>query len=310
MNVSFVEPLRRAWDRSAHMLFRPFQMRTWLVLGFAAFLSEYLSGNTGSSFNYRAGRGEGHRIAGAVVGFLTHPAWTLVAIVVVACIVTLGILFLWLSSRGSFVFLDDVVRARAAIVEPWGRLARLGDSLFAWRLLFVVIVVVAAASFAVPLVVAVLSGWSEDGPHWERLLALGPLVALGALFGVVVAYVHLFLHHFVVPIMYRDAIGVTAAWSRFLGLLQRHPGAFLLYGVFVFLLWIVVAIAMALVGLMSCCVGFVLMLIPYVGSVVLLPVHVLFRSLGPEFLAQFGGDFSVFGSAAPGTAPTPPGPVA
>ena len=37
-----------------------------------------------------------------------------------------------MGSRGKFVFLDDVLRGRSAIGEPWGRCGRLGDSLFWW----------------------------------------------------------------------------------------------------------------------------------------------------------------------------------
>ena len=47
------------------------------------------------------------------------------------------LLFLWLSSRGKFIFLDDVVSGQARIVEPWNRFKRLGDSLFLWRAAFV-----------------------------------------------------------------------------------------------------------------------------------------------------------------------------
>jgi hypothetical protein len=311
MSVSYVAPLRRAWDRAARMLFRPFVLRTWLVLGFAAFLSEYLSGNHhASSFNYRGDHGEGHRIAREIAGFLTHPVWTLVAICVIGLIVVVAIVLLWISSRGRFVFLDDVVHSRAAIVEPWRRLARLGDSLFLWMVVFSLAVILVALSFAVPILVTVLSAAAGGGFHWERLLALGPLVSIGLLFALVVSYVNLFLTHFVVPIMYRDGIGVVAGWSRFLSLLGQHVWEFLLYGLFVLVLWMAVGVVIATVGLMSCCVGFLLLVIPYVGSVILLPVSVPFRALGPEFLAQFGEEFNVFGAAdsqAPAPAPAPPG---
>jgi hypothetical protein len=45
------------------------------------------------------------------------------------------------------------------------------------------------------------------------------------------------------------------------------------------------------VGFATCCIGFLLMVTPYVGQVVLLPLHVAYRALGPEFLAQFGPEF-------------------
>ena len=47
----------------------------------------------------------------------------------------LGILLTWLSSRGEFMFLDGVARDRAAVVEPWHRFRRLGNSLFVFRVI-------------------------------------------------------------------------------------------------------------------------------------------------------------------------------
>jgi hypothetical protein len=120
--------------------------------------------------------------------------------------------------------------------------------------------------------------------------------------GIVVAYTLLFLSDFVVPIMFRHGLGVTAAWSRFLALLRSHPGPFLLYGLMVFGLWLAVGVAVMAIGFSTCCIGFVFFGLPYVSSVVLLPVLVTFRGLGPEFLAQFGPEYSLLAVAEPGGA--------
>ena len=51
----------------------------------------------------------------------------------------------------------------------------------------------------------------------------------------------------------------------------------------------------------TCC----LVIVPYVGTVILLPLHVFVRSYSLCFLAQFGPDYAPFasmtGEAAPGT---------
>ena len=88
----------------------------------------------------------------------------------------------------------------------------------------------------------------------------------------------------------------------------------MLYGLFVLLLSVIVGAAVAAAGLATCCVGFLFLALPYVGQVILLPVYVTFRGLGPEFLAQFGPDYDVFAVAVPqgggAVPPTPPAPVA
>ena len=54
------------------------------------------------------------------------------------------LLVLWVSSRGKFVFLDDVLYDRAEIAEPWRRYRKAGNSLFAFRLVAALIGIVAA----------------------------------------------------------------------------------------------------------------------------------------------------------------------
>jgi hypothetical protein len=46
--------------------------------------------------------------------------------------------------------------------------------------------------------------------------------------------------------------------------------------------------------LFTCCIGFLLLIIPYIGSVVLLPVFYTFRAFSIEFLEQYGEEFVLF----------------
>ena len=53
-------------------------------------------------------------------------------------------------------------------------------------------------------------------------------------------------------------------------------------------------------GLFTCLLGFVLLVIPYIGTVITLPIWYTFRVFSLEFLAQFGLDYDLF---PPATAP-------
>jgi len=44
VNVSFVEPLSRAGERTRNMLFGPFELVKWLVLGFSVWLANLANG--------------------------------------------------------------------------------------------------------------------------------------------------------------------------------------------------------------------------------------------------------------------------
>lgn len=53
-------------------------------------------------------------------------------------------------------------------------------------------------------------------------------------------------------------------------------------------------IGVVFAGLMTCCIGFFLLIIPYVGTVVTLPVWYTLRAFSLEYLAQFGEKYEVF----------------
>ena len=44
----------------------------------------------------------------------------------------------------------------------------------------------------------------------------------------------------------------------------------------------------------TCCLGACLLIIPFVGTVALLPVPVFFRAYSLEYMAQFGPEYRVF----------------
>src|SRR6185503_4909157 len=135
----------------------------WFTLGFAAFLSEYLSWGLGRGRLGRHVRADRTSdaipadVLGRIVDFLSNPIVTAVVIWIAICAVVAYVLITWISSRGRFIFLDNVARERAAIVEPWRRFKRIGNSLFVWRLVFNTVVLMIAGAIAVPFL-AVIAG--------------------------------------------------------------------------------------------------------------------------------------------------------
>jgi hypothetical protein len=306
MNVSFTQPLTQSCARMARMLFRPFALGKWLVLGFAALLSEGQLHKWGTRYTSHEHHG-GPFVPDAglhrVIDFLRHPVWGALVLALLAGILVVVLVLMWVNSRGRFVFLDDVVRERAAIVEPWRRFGPHGNSLFVFTLASLLVCGGALLLITLPTLPALLA--AADSGEWKlvALLAIGGWVALLIPLGIVIAYFFLFLHQFVVPIMYRHDVGVLAAWGRFLGLFRQHPLEFVGFGLIYLLLAILFVAAVATIGLSTCCIGFALAATPYVGSVLLLPFEVIFRGYGPDFLAQFGPDYSVFETPAAPPAP-------
>ena len=313
MYISFSRPLMLAWARAARMLFRAGDWpERWFVTGFAAFLAGLAGYGVSWQGRVRPWGDDGVFPGGFVRGLLVDPALLLSVGALSLLGLFVWVALLWVSSRARFVFLDNVVAERPAIVEPWSRFAREGNSLFLWRLVFSLV------SFAAVIVVVgppILAGAAATAFGGRAHLGVGG-IALGALFGllfgVVVGYVTCFLDSFIVPIMFRDRSTATEAWKRFVPLLRSHPAEFVLYGLLLLVLLIATILVLVAAGIMTCCIGLLLMALPYIGSVVLLPVLATYRGYGAEFLAQFGPEWSIFpaaGNPANGTGGDAPPPA-
>jgi len=110
----------------------------------------------------------------------------------------------------------------------------------------------------------------------------------------VFSYISLFLEEFVVPIMYLRRCRAIPAWREFSGLFKAHRGAFILFGLFAFLLSIVFGILLLTGTLATCCLLLLLLALPWINAVVLLPVSVWWRAFSLEFLRQAGADYDLW----------------
>ena len=299
MTISYIAPFERAWARTRRILFDRFTPERWLVLGFAAFLAGLAAEWTGRGFSPARGVRFGSALDRTVLlpqDLLVHSMfnklWFLgLPFLLLALLVTLALL--WISSRGKFVFLENLARERGAIVAPWRYYGRLGDSLFLWRVGYGLALLVLFGVVFSPMIFV-----RESVRHWDGFGVFGLLAAMGSLvfgllIGIVAAYVALFLEGFVVPLMYQRGITATAAWRVVWSLLQRHPAEFLLVGLLVGAAWLLVAACLFVVNLVTCCLLFLLLWVPYLNALVLLPLTSVFRLYTVEFLEQFGEEYRI-----------------
>ncbi|KPL17434.1 MAG: hypothetical protein AMS26_01015 [Bacteroides sp. SM23_62] len=282
------------------ILFKPFNLGKWFALGFTAFLAELLRTGRGGNFQFRFSKGdldwdEFFELPWRIIEWLSqHPIWTAVIIVGLAIAIVLFVVLAWLSSRGMFMFLDNVVHNRSLIVKPWGEFKAIGDSLFLWRLVFSIISFIISMGFMVIAFFVARNIYLSGYGFVSYLMLILAGVLIGLLLFLVIGYISMFLNNFVVPIMYKSGLMVNDAWRIFLMLFGKHVFHFILYGFFIFGLYILVVIGIVICGLITCCCGFILLMIPYIGSVLMLPVSVTFRALSLEFLEQFGDEYKIF----------------
>jgi len=279
-------------------LFNPFDLKKWFIVGFTAFLAGLAEGPHGNGSQIR---GDGDLSFRNIANFpsnawewlMNNPGWFMAIMFIGMFVIILVILVIWLSSRGKFMFLDNVVHDRAEISKPWKHFKMQGNSLFLWRLCFALICLMLFIMILFFFFTMASNIYHDSLSPLPVLLIVG-MVLLGILMGVVIGYISLFLNNFVVPIMYKNNITAIQAWNQFLPLFRQYPLPFILYGLFVFILTILVVICVAIAGLLTCCIGFLLLAIPYVGSVITLPISYTYRAFSLEFLAQFGPEFVLF----------------
>jgi len=77
-----------------------------------------------------------------------------------------------------------------------------------------------------------------------------------------------------------------------------------LYFLFQILLSLAIAACVLALVLVTCCIAGCLLALPYLGTVLFLPVLMFQRAYSILYLRQFGPEFDVFG-ASPATGPQP-----
>ena len=303
-NVSVIAPVELAIGRVKEVLFRPFDLGKWIVIGFCAWLATLGEGGSmGNSGNIPSSDGKadwGAGLGNAKDYCLENLLWIIPVVVVLTVIfLAICVAVIWLSSRGRFMLLHCVAHNCGEVAVPWKKFAREARSLWLFRLALGAIWLVGIlAIVAAGVVVAVgMSGrGSEMGVALVVLLVVGSLVfLLGCMILIVIGVL---TTDFIVPIMFLRGGTCSEGWRVLGSLLSANPGRFVLYLIFKILLAIGMGFLVLLLVICTCCVAGCLMLIPFVGTVVLLPLTVFARSYSLYYLAQYGSEFDVFLASA------------
>jgi hypothetical protein len=298
MTVSVIDPVNRAMGRTGQVLFKPFDIGLWFVLGFCAFLAYLGEGGGGMpSGNWGGGGRGGGGGAPTMQGVLDWIKANITTILVFATlilvfVVGLTALILWIRSRGKFMFLDGVVRSRGAVVEPWKTYRSLGNSLFSVSLgLWLLGFAGGLACFVIGLAIA----WPDLAAGRFDAAAVTGVVVAGLLLMatvLVMSIVGVLLEDFVVPTMYLRDLPAFAAWSTVRSeVLAGREGTVVLY----FLMKIGLGIVVGMIAVTATCLTCCIAAIPYLGSVILLPLLVFQRCYPLCFLEQFGPEWQFFG---------------
>ena len=307
--LSVTEPIEPAYERVKQLLFRPFDLGRWFIIGFGAWLAGLgESGGGGGGFNNFHDSSHPNSANSASAGdqlrhfyheardyVLDNLVWIVpVTIVVVLAGLALWLLVIWLNSRGKFMFLHCVALNQAEVAVPWHRHARPANSLFRFRLVLCLIATVVLLPLLVATVAAVLRMVLRGEPDFPGVLLALVLGMFFFAFILLLVILKKFLLDFVVPIMFLRGGTCAAACREFASLLAAHPGQFALYLLFQIVLVMATGAIVLLAVLVTCCLVGCVLLLPFLGTVLLLPVLVFKRAYPLYYLAQFGPQYDVF----------------
>ena len=299
--ISVTDPIGEAYTATKQILFKPFDLGKWFLLGFCAFLADLGSGgpygNGGGNSSTRGFRSFNAAQEYFIDWFNKYWEWILSAAWLLAVgFLLISVLLLWLSSRGKFMLLDGVVRNRGAVVEAWRKFKEQANSLFLWRfILFIVGMTTIVLIVAVSLKIA----WPDiraerfDSNAITALVLGVPTFIIAIIFLTVLGQI---LNDFVAPIMYkRGILGGEAIGIFRREILDNRGGTFILFYLMKFLLGFAAGILVFLAIPLTCCIACVFLIIPYINSVFLLPITVFFRTYSLYFLQQFGPEWELLG---------------
>ncbi|MCE0498409.1 MAG: hypothetical protein LV481_10740 [Methylacidiphilales bacterium] len=314
--IDFSRALSLAWERMVIILFSPFDLGKWFAIGLSAFLAGFLSGGNGinSSYNYNnkfnsfSGGAQSpsasiHQLYSSLSGAMAGVQLAIIIIVgfvVLLFVLALIVVIYWLGARGQFLFLDNIVRNRGAIAWPWSYYSRQANSLF---LFYLLLIVVSLLIFLPIIGVAIMMGiplyihqrWPEG---WEIV----GFIVLGLAYMVIAtvfSFILFVFKEFGVPLMFRNGLLAQTAFMESLSIIRLHFGSVFVYVLLRIALWLAIVILSIITCCFTCCIA----MLPYIGTVVLLPALVFVRCFSLDCLAQFGPQYDVW------TVDVPPEPT-
>jgi hypothetical protein len=198
------------------------------------------------------------------------------------------------------MFIDCLAKNKAQIVQPWQTFKRQANSLLGFRLSVMVIGFAVISAMVAPIIFLALAARASASIAIAAIAMIFVMVMLIITAASILGLIRALAFDFVVPIMYVQKINILAAWGRFWPMLKSHFWKIMLYLLFKILITMCIGAIVALIFLLGCCMCCVsvILLIPYIGTVILLPFPSFSRLYTLCFLKQFGNEYDVFSASA------------
>lgn len=288
----------QAFEGMRAVLFRTFDITRWFSIGFCAWLA-YIGTQSSMPNINRPGVVSAESLKQQIDSVLRHGFAVLtdtpklffgVSIMLIA--LALALLFCRLRSRGDFMFLHRWYRPDASISQCWWASRAAGRELFVWRVYFFLIAALLFVLMAASGYGMVVRPYVASGYQWHAALVKPAIacVTVSALLGMAVQVIAHLAKAFVVPVMYWHGVSASRAWLAVFSLCNQYPFAVLGYLCCGMACAVFAGFVILAAGLLTCCIGFIPLLLPFLNAVVLLPYTFFFRGYAVCFLSQWRPD--------------------
>jgi len=307
-----------AYDWTRRILFREFSFTYWCALGLVVFMFspgpylkyvwliplKFLSPPLRFPTAKEDPLIEMHSIVMELVDWGIGYVPLIISLAVVSLV--LFAVVTWVSSIAHFLFIDGVARGRMEIRSGIRRYTALGRSLFFFRIGTALLSgLVFLVGIAVSVIIIGLMNRDTTDPS-NILVSFAIFVVILSACFVISGYINLILFDGAILIAYRYGIGLIEASGYVLRLFAAHWIGFVTYGLVQWALAFGVSLVAMLLLIPPCCLlycGFwTLQSIPvfdflsaYALVVLLLPIRVFFRAMGPAFLEELNPDYAILG---------------
>ncbi len=294
MKISVIDPISQSIDWVKHVLFENFDLGKWLTIGFCAFLALLgEGGGGGGGFNNLSNLSKHKEKFPQIKSFIIEYIFVIsISIgIFILIIIAFSILIQWLSCRGKFMFLDNVVRNRAEVKELWRKFKSLANSLLIFK---IILMLISFVLFIVIIFIGFLIAWADiSAKNFGQNAIIAIITVALLIFIMVVTFIiiKVLTKDFWVPIMYRRNIKILEAIKVFKSeIAPDHIFDIIRF----FLMKILLGFAIVTISTICCCCTCCIAAIPYIGTVILLPLIMFNRCYSLFFLEQFGDDWIFF----------------
>ncbi|MBL6996805.1 MAG: hypothetical protein ISR75_00005 [Phycisphaerales bacterium] len=189
------------------------------------------------------------------------------------------------------MLLDGIVKNRGAVKEPWAEYKTEGNSLFLFSVVLGIVLLfcfVLIGGVSAIIALPDLQSQTFSGSGVTAIIVGGLLLFFYILICIAISF---FMKVLMIPTMYVKRVRAVEAWriswnELFIG----HIGSSLLLFLMMVLLGIAAASAVMFAICATCCVG----ALPYISSVLFLPITVFFVCYALCYIQQFGSEWTFF----------------